>query len=147
MALNGTRKGALTARQESVAVALASGRTIKEAAAECKAGERTVKRWLAERPAFTCRVAELRADMIGRALGKLADAMTAAACTLRALLDAEGESIRLGASRSILELGSRLRETVEFEQRLLALERLAYGRNHEHPQRSPGSARNGTAAP
>jgi DNA-binding NarL/FixJ family response regulator len=50
MARNGTENGTLTAKQEAVAVALATGRTIKETAVNCNAGERTIKRWLAEQP-------------------------------------------------------------------------------------------------
>ena len=36
---------------------------------------------------------------------------------------AEGESVRLGAVRSILEPGGKLRENVEMEERLAELER------------------------
>jgi hypothetical protein len=61
--------------------------------------------------------------MIGRALGKMADGMAEAAGTLRELLTAESESVRLGAARSLLELGVKLRESVELEERLAALER------------------------
>jgi hypothetical protein len=39
-----------------------------------------------------------------------------------ALLTAQSESVRLGAARSILELGSKLRDNVEFGERLAALE-------------------------
>jgi hypothetical protein len=61
--------------------------------------------------------------MIGQALGKMADGMTKAAETLRALLDAQAESIRLAAARSFLELTVKLRESVELENRLATLER------------------------
>jgi transposase-like protein len=125
MARNGTEND-LTPRQEAVAVALASGRTVREAAASCSAGERTVKRWLTC-PAFGRRVRELRADMLGRALGRMADGMAEAADALRALLAAEAESVRLGACRAMLELGVKLRESVELEGRLAALERQAAG--------------------
>jgi hypothetical protein len=48
--------------------------------------------------------------------------MARAAGTLAKLLDAEKESVRLGAARALLELGVKLRESVELEQRLAALE-------------------------
>jgi hypothetical protein len=48
--------------------------------------------------------------------------LTEAADTLRALLRAKSRSVRLGAARAILELGTRLRESVELEQRIAALE-------------------------
>ena len=67
-------------------------------------------------------VAEARAEMVARAVGTLADASTAAAATLRKLLDAESETVRLGACRAILELGVKLREGEELAQRIAALE-------------------------
>jgi hypothetical protein len=111
----------IDARIDALALALASGQTVTEAAVSADLSRRTATRRVAD-PAFRRRVAELRAGMVARALGKMADGMTAAADTLRALLDAEGESVRLGAARSILELGNKLRESVELEQRLADLE-------------------------
>jgi hypothetical protein len=60
--------------------------------------------------------------MVERATAKMADGMAEAADELRALLKAEGESVRLGACRALLELGAKLRESVEFEKRLANLE-------------------------
>jgi hypothetical protein len=60
--------------------------------------------------------------MVARALGKLADASTEAVDTLRSLLHAEAESVKLGAARAILELGNKLRDAVEVEERLARLE-------------------------
>lgn len=118
MAENGrrNRKG-----DTALMTALASGQTVRDAARSAGIGERTATRRVAD-PDFRRRVAELRAEMIGRALGQLADGMTEAAGTLRKLLAADGESVRLGAARSILELGNKLREAVELEERLAALE-------------------------
>ena len=121
MAEIGRRKG-----DAALLLALAGGQTLRDAAASAGIGERTATRRVAE-PEFRRRVAELRGEMVGRALGRMADGMTDAADTLRALLQAEGESVRLGAARSILELGNKLRESVELEERLSALER----RNNE----------------
>jgi hypothetical protein len=45
--------------------------------------------------------------------------MTAGAVTLRHLcLNARSETVKLGAARSLMELGVKLRETVELEQRI-----------------------------
>jgi hypothetical protein len=111
----------IDARIDALALALAAGKTITEAAVAADLSRRTATRRVID-PAFRRRVAELRAEMVARALGKMADGMAAAAETLRALLDAEGESVRLGAARSILELGNKLREAVELEERLATLE-------------------------
>lgn len=83
--------------------------------------ERTAHRRL-EDAGFRQQVTEARARLVENALGQLADASTEATATLRALLNADGEGVRLGAARSILEIGAKLRESVEYEQRLAALE-------------------------
>lgn len=107
---------------DALALALASGRTLRDAAAAAGVAERTATRRWAD-PAFRRRVAGLRADMVGRALGHLADGMSEAADVLRQLLAAgTPPAVRLGACRALLELGVRLRESVELEERLRALE-------------------------
>ncbi len=116
MAEIGRRKG-----DAALALALASGATIRDAAAAAGVGERTATRRWAD-AAFRRQVAELRGDMVGRALGRMADGMSDAAAKLRELLTAESESVRLGAARALLELGTKLRESVDHEERLAALE-------------------------
>jgi hypothetical protein len=107
---------------EALALALAAGQCLRDAAHASGVSERTAtRRW--SDSAFRRRVNELRGEMVRRALGKMADGMTEAADTLRALLRAESESTRLGAARSILELGNKLRDCVEMEERLSALEK------------------------
>jgi hypothetical protein len=119
MAENGRRKG-----DAALLLALASGQTVRDAARIAGIGERTATRRLAE-PDFRRRIAELRGEMVGRALGKMADGMTAAADTLRQLLTASSDTVKLGASRALLELAVKLREAVELEERVTALERTA----------------------
>jgi hypothetical protein len=116
MAGNGRKKGS-----EALLTALAAGKSVKDAALAAGIGERTARRRLAE-PDFARRVAEARAGMLSQALGRLADGMSEAADTLRYLLNARGETVRLSAARSILELGPRLRDAVELELRIAALE-------------------------
>jgi HEAT repeat protein len=99
---------------------LAAGRTLR-AAAGVGIAERTAARRWAD-PAFRRHVGELRGDMVARSLGRLADHMSDAADVLHRLLAAESESVRLGAARSLLELGVKLRESVELEERLQVLE-------------------------
>jgi hypothetical protein len=84
-------------------------------------GERTVYRRLSE-PAFAAQVAEASRALRTQALTALGAASTAAVRTLGTLLNAQSESVRLGACRAILELGTKLRETDELEQRLLLVE-------------------------
>jgi hypothetical protein len=113
----------LTPRQEAAALALASGKTEDEAADLANCGERTLRTWLATVPGFAARVAELRAEMTARAMGRLIDNMVSAADTLGYLSrKAKAETVRLGAARAVLELGVKLRETIELEERIRALE-------------------------
>jgi hypothetical protein len=112
MADNGRRKGDAT-----LLLALAAGHTVRDAASFAGIGERTATRRIAD-PEYRRQVNGLRADMVQRALGKLADAATEAVGTLRGLLAAESESVKLGAARSILELGCKLKEAVELELRI-----------------------------
>jgi hypothetical protein len=116
MAENGRRKG-----DDTLLLALAGGQTVRDAAQAAGLGERTATRRLAD-PAFRRRLSDLRAEMVQRALGKMADGMAEAADTLRQLLRAEAPSVRLGAARSILELGNKLWEAVDTEARLQSLE-------------------------
>jgi hypothetical protein len=104
-----------------LALALAAGRDVAEAAAAAGVSERTAYRRLAD-PAFKRRVAELRAGMVDRASGRLADGMADAAAALRDLLGHPDGRVRLGAARAMLEAGVRVREAAELEARLAALE-------------------------
>jgi hypothetical protein len=103
------------------ALALASGMSVEESA--CKAGvsTRTLFRRLEER-SYRRRISELRAEMIDRALGQLTAATIDATATLRALLQSDSQAARLGAARAILEHVGRLRDSIELEHRIAALE-------------------------
>jgi hypothetical protein len=106
---------------DALAVALATGRTVREAAAIAGVSERTATRRAAD-TAFRRHVAELRREMVQAALGRMTDGMTDAADTLRKLLKAKKESVRLGAARAICEKACKLRESAELEERIAALE-------------------------
>jgi hypothetical protein len=122
-AFNGRRNGVLTPKQEAAALALAAGRTIDEAARDSGAGGRTIRTWLHDQHAFTRRIGALRSEMTSRALGRLVEGMVSAADTLGFLCrKGKSEQVRLGAARALLELGVKLRETVELEERISALE-------------------------
>jgi transposase-like protein len=109
---------------DALALALARGATLRDAAAEVGVGERTATRRWADL-AFRGRVAEYRQDMVARCLGRMADGMSDAADTLRKLLTAESESVRLGAARALLEVGVKVRDSAEVGERIAELERLA----------------------
>jgi hypothetical protein len=101
--------------------ALASGGSLAEAARRAHCSESTVARRLRD-PVFQQQVADARRAVLAQALGILTDAATAAAQTLRALLDADADSIRLGAARAILDAAKQHVELDDIARRLEALE-------------------------
>lgn len=116
MAVSGRSHG-----DAALVAALAAGATVQDAARSAGVSERPVYRRL-DTDTLRRQLAEARSEMIARAVGVLARVSTAAANTLAGLLKAESESVRLGASRSVLELAVKMRESEELEQRIAALE-------------------------
>jgi hypothetical protein len=101
---------------------LAAGATVEQAAQAAGLSARTAYRRLAD-PGFTRRLAQARDELISAALGELVECASEAVATLRALLSASDERVRLGAAKSTLEQLLRLRETLTLSQRLAVLER------------------------
>lgn len=123
MAENGKRNRGGRRKGEAVFVAaLACGKTVRDAAKLAAIGERTAYRRASE-PATQQAVAEARSAILGRTIGRMTSLSIEAAETLRRLLNAESEAVCLGAARSVLELGVRLREATELAERLAEIER------------------------
>jgi hypothetical protein len=132
MAHNGNSK------REALALRLAAGQSVRAAARSCKVGERTAHRWLDEDPRFRARVQELRERLFSRAVGVLTRLAGKAARKLDELLDNFKASIALGACRTVLEAGPRLRELIDFEERLAALEAAQQAQQAEQGQNRAG---------
>ena len=113
--------------EDALVLALACGATIDAAARQCALNPRTAYRRLQD-PAFVARVRDLRADMVRRASGLLTAAAAAAVRTLLALQkDGVPPATRLGAARAVIELGIKVRELSDLEDRVSLLERAAGG--------------------
>jgi len=111
------------ARNRSLAaIALASGRTIKEAGTAAGVSERAVQNWLTE-DAFKTSIRVLRAQMISAAASRLAGEMSKAASVLAALLDSSDEDVRRHAAVKIIELGLKTTELEELQKQVAELER------------------------
>jgi hypothetical protein len=107
---------------DGLVLALACGASPEGAAQKSGLSLRTVYRRLAE-PAFRQQVNQVRAEMVRRAAGLFTAAGMAAIKTFTTLQEsATSEAVRLGAARAIIELGCKLRETVEMTERMAALE-------------------------
>src|SRR5262245_854077 len=91
-------------RRELAAAALATGKTVVEAAAASEAGERTIHRWLAEDADFRARIDELRGQMVAQAAGLVVDALGEATSVLRALLTHTDPHVRYKAAAKLWDL-------------------------------------------
>jgi hypothetical protein len=107
---------------QALLVTLACGATIEAAARSVGLSQATVYRRLQD-PKFQQRVQQIRSDMVQRTAGMLTAASMEAVKTLLELQKTPvPAAVRLGAARSVIELGTKMRETAEFEARLAALE-------------------------
>jgi hypothetical protein len=101
----GKGHGARTAAvRERAILALLSERTIASAAAQCSLGESTLRRWLTED-------------------GRIASLTARAVATLEELLgDTEHPSVRLGAARTVVDIGMHQHEADTIIRRLEEIE-------------------------
>jgi hypothetical protein len=107
---------------ERLLMALACGATVEAAALSAGVSKRTAYRRLDD-PAFVRRLQALRSDMLGRTSGMLTAAGGEGVKTLLSLMrETAPPSVRLGAAKAVLEIGMKVREQAELEQRLCALE-------------------------
>ncbi|MFE3940590.1 hypothetical protein ACFXPV_01710 [Streptomyces sp. NPDC059118] len=102
-------------------VALARGNTAEQAAREAGVSGRTIRRWM-EEPEFGRQVMATRTELLQLAVGQLAAASTKAVATLVDALDNEKGQARVQAARVLLDAVPALRESLDLEQRLAALE-------------------------
>ncbi|HWB08694.1 MAG TPA: hypothetical protein VG826_05705 [Pirellulales bacterium] len=116
MGPNGTPVG-----DEELVLALAAGATVREAAERGGAGERTVHRRLADAD-FRRAVGEARGRLFDSARGRLAGLASRAVETLERLMKSDQPAEALGAAKTVLELGPRLLEATEAEERISRLE-------------------------
>ena len=100
---------------------LAAGASVEQAAQAAGLSPRTVYRRLHD-SGFQRRLQAARDELVTEALGELTGSAQDAVATLKRLLDASDDRVKLTAARTILEQLLRLRETVQLEQRLSALE-------------------------
>jgi hypothetical protein len=101
---------------------LACGATLEAAARQAGVSLRTANRRAAD-PDFKRQVNALRWEMVQRAVGMVTAAMAESVKTLIGLQKENvPSSSRLGAARTMLEIGMKLRDQHDLEQRLAALE-------------------------
>jgi hypothetical protein len=107
---------------EALLAALACGATVENAARTVGISARTAHRRLKEE-GFQKRLQDVRADMLQRTVGMLTASGMEASKTLISLLDPSvPQAVRLGATRTILEFGIKLRDSAELSERIATLE-------------------------
>jgi hypothetical protein len=105
-----------------ILLAVACGATAEVAANKAGVSTATVHRRL-KKPEFKAQLQKMRADMVERTIGMLTAAAGEAVKTLLSLQkETVQAAVRLGAAKAILEIGMRLREVSELEDRIAALE-------------------------
>lgn len=100
---------------------LASGRSVADAAQEVGLSEATAFRRLRDAD-FVRQLSIARAALWDAALGALSNASVRAVTTLVALLNSESDTVKLAAAKCVLDLGTKLRESCDFDTRLAILE-------------------------
>ena len=115
-------------------LALACGATVEMAAHKAGVSPSTVYRRLND-PFFQRELKKLRAEMLERASAMLtASAMESIKTLLELQKPATPAAVRLGAARATLDLGMKLRQTVELEERVDELEQILSDRKkHNAP--------------
>jgi hypothetical protein len=104
-----------------LAVSLAAGKTVADAAKDAGVSEGTVYARL-KKPEFEERVKELRRQAVAAAVGRLSATMTKAADVLEKLLDSKDEHVQHKAAVKIIELGTKIIDVEELSERLQELE-------------------------
>ena len=108
--------------ENALMLALACGATVEAAASKVGLSARTVYRYL-DKPAFRRQLQAFRADMVNRATGMLSAASMEAVKTLLGLMQGNTTAAsRLGAARAVLEMGIKLRQSTELEERMTKIE-------------------------
>lgn len=104
------------------ALALAQGKSMREAAQAVGVNEKTVRRW-ARGAKFRARVEALRAELTDQTLNRLAVCSSAAVAELaRLMTSSANDSVRLGAARAILDKFPIMSEYFQLAERVRRLE-------------------------
>lgn len=113
---------------DKLLMALACGATVEAAAQSAGVSRSTAHRRLKD-PAFCRRLRQVRGELTQRTAGMLSGAGGEAVKTLlRLMREVAPPAVQLGAARATIELGMRMREVGELEERVADLEQRLEGK-------------------
>lgn len=113
--------GGRNGKRDLLALSIAGGMSVREAAAHHGMAERTGYEYWADLE-FRALVTSMRADMVASAAGRLSQNMTATADKLFKLTDDANSAVALGACKSLLALGFQAFEQLNLAERMAAIE-------------------------
>ena len=114
----------LTPKQEAAIFALLEAGTIESAALSVGVSRTSLWAWMKIEP-FRNRLTDARAELFREGMSALKGSMSKAAGVLVKLMDSKSENVRRLAASAILGLGLKANESIEIEERLSRLERIA----------------------
>jgi hypothetical protein len=122
----------LERRQHAAIAALLAESTVGKAAARAKVGERTLRRWMTESPAFRAGYAAARSAALDGAVKQLQVASTQAVRVLQRIARNKlaQDAARVSAARAINTTALKATELTTVMERLEALERAALTNGH-----------------
>lgn len=112
---------AKTTRAELLALAMARGLTLADAARSLSINERTARRW-AEAPGFDGQVDALRRRLIDDTIGKLAGLAGKAAAKFEQLMETGSPTVQLGSAKAIMANLIEIQAHADMARRLAELE-------------------------
>jgi hypothetical protein len=121
----------LSPRQQRAIVFLITSPTQEHACRGAGVTRETITKWM-NNPAFVAELENQRQRAFREALNVVKQSVDQAVLTLRSLLDSSSESVRLRASVHLIQLGLKVREELELEDRLQSLEETVRSRLPEH---------------
>jgi transposase len=123
-----------SADEEELVLALAGGATTRRAAEQTGIGEQTALHRLTD-PDFRRAVSRARGRMFDVAHGRLASLSGKATDIFERLMESDQPSVARRAAKAVLELGPRLWEATEVDERITRLEKEADEREAEKSNR------------
>lgn len=135
-----------TGPDDVLACALALGSTWKRAARMAGVSQSTIARRLRD-PAFRKKVSDYRREAVGRTVGKMLAILPEAAAALARIVKERGAKDRIPALRLAFEVGLKLRDSEDLEERIRQLEeQAAAGGDAPGVEDDPASDRPGLPA-